>query len=104
MDKRTSLRKAFTKTIFITLMICCGFGATTLATTLSPKLSSNLNHLSDNASVGIVIVAFQTSNGLNESHLNLLRGIGVTKRRSLRQLGQVTFLANAGHDSPHAVH
>jgi serine protease AprX len=104
MDKRSSLIKAFTKTIYITLMICCGFGATTLAITLSPKLSSNLNHLADNASVGIVIVAFQTNNGLNESHLNLLRGIGVTKGRSLQQLGMVAFPATAGQVRALAAH
>lgn len=96
MKNQSSLRKAFKKTIFLTLMICCVFGATTLAATLSPKLSSNLNQLADHASIGVVIVAFQTSNGLNDSHLNLLRGVGVSKGRSLQQLGMVAFPATAG--------
>ncbi len=96
MKNQASLVKSFSKAIFLTVIFCCVLGATTLAATLSPKLTGSLQGLGDNASVGVVIVAFQTNNGLNESHLNLLRGVGVTNGRSLQQLGMVAFPATAG--------
>jgi serine protease AprX len=96
MEKQASLVKPFSKAIFLTVIFFCVYGATARAATLSPKLSDNLQSLGDNASVGVVIVAFQTNNGLNDSHLNLLRGVGVTNGRSLPQLGMVAFPATAG--------
>jgi serine protease AprX len=44
----------------------------------------------------LVIVAFNTSNGLNDSHLSVLRGVGITKGFTLKNLGMVAAPATAG--------
>jgi serine protease AprX len=59
------------------------------AAQLSPKLKSQLATLSDNAGVGMVIVAFNTNNGLQQSHLNVLRGVGITGGQTFPTLGMV---------------
>ncbi|HEX8638301.1 MAG TPA: S8 family serine peptidase, partial [Pyrinomonadaceae bacterium] len=61
----------------------------TQAATLSAKLKNQLTSLADNAGVGMVIVAFNTNNGLNESHLNILRGAGITGGQTFPTLGMV---------------
>jgi serine protease AprX len=59
------------------------------AAQLSPKLKTQLSTLSDNAGVGMVIVAFHTSNGLQQSHLNVLKGVGITGGQTFPTLGMV---------------
>ncbi len=59
------------------------------AATLGPKLQAQLNTLSDNTSVGMAIVSFNTNNGLQESHLNVLRSVGVTGGQTFPILGMV---------------
>jgi serine protease AprX len=61
----------------------------TQAATLSPSLRNQLTTLADNVSVGMVIVAFNTTNGLQNSHLNILRAAGVTGGQTFPHLGMV---------------
>lgn len=48
------------------------------AAQISPNLQKQLPGLTDASSVGTAIIAFNTSSGLNASHIDLLRGVGVT--------------------------
>lgn len=57
--------------------------------TLAPALQTKLATLGDTASVGMVIVSFNTSSGLQESHLNVLRSVGVTGGQTFPTLGMV---------------
>ena len=66
------------------------------AATLSPELQSQIAGISDDGSVGVVIVSFDTSSGLNESHINVLRGIGVDSGVTFQNLGMVGAVLNAG--------
>ncbi|HEX8287661.1 MAG TPA: S8 family serine peptidase [Pyrinomonadaceae bacterium] len=61
----------------------------TLSAQLSSKLQTQLSTLSNDAGVGIVIVAFKTNNGLQESHLNILRSVGITGGQTFPTLGMV---------------
>ena len=66
------------------------------AATLSPALQSQLAGLANSASVGVVIVSFNTSNGLQLGNLNTLRGVGITKGVTFQKLGMVGAVMNAG--------
>ena len=66
------------------------------AARLSPSLSSQLATLPNSAGVGVVIVSFNTTNGLAASHLTLLRSVGITRGVTLQQLGMVAAPATAG--------
>ncbi len=66
------------------------------AATLSPKLSSQLSSLSNGASVGVVIISFNTSSGLTTTHLNLLRSVGVFSGVTFQKLGMVGAVLTAG--------
>lgn len=66
------------------------------AATLSPALESQLPALADDAEVGMVIIAFNTSNGLDDSHLNVLRSVGVTGGQTFPTLGMVAQPMTAG--------
>lgn len=79
-----------------TLCVVFGVSAAVSAATLSPTLHSRLAGAADSLSVGTVIVSFDTTNGLNESHLNLLRGVGLVRGFKLPQLGMVATNATAG--------
>jgi serine protease AprX len=46
--------------------------------------------------VGVVIVAFNTNTGLSDAHLNVLRGVGITRGITLQRLGMVAAPATAG--------
>src|SRR5581483_10722515 len=65
------------------------------AATLSQKLNAQLKSLSGSASVGVVIITFNTSNGLNASHLSALLAVGITKGIMLKNLGMVAAPATA---------
>ncbi len=82
-------------TLFVALLICFAIQNASAAT-LNPTLASQLNKTADTTSVGTVIVAFNTNNGLNDSHLAVLRGIGITKGITFQNLGMVAFPATAG--------
>ncbi len=66
------------------------------AAKLSPTLQSRLSSLADNVSVGMVIVSFNTTNGLQAAHLNILRGIGITGGQTFQNLGMVAQPMTAG--------
>lgn len=66
------------------------------AAKLSPTLANQLNNLADNVSVGMVIVSFNTTNGLQPSHLSLLRGIGINGGQTFQNLGMVAQPMTAG--------
>lgn len=66
------------------------------AASVSPTLVSKIAGLADNVEVGMVIVAFKTTNGLQESHLNVLRGVGITGGQTFPTLGMVAQPMNAG--------
>ena len=63
---------------------------------LSPALATKLPTLADNADVGMAIVSFNTTNGLQEPHLNILRGVGVTGGTTFQNLGMVAQPMKAG--------
>ncbi|HEX3559189.1 MAG TPA: S8 family serine peptidase [Pyrinomonadaceae bacterium] len=82
---------------FVTLVLfCLVTTADTRAATIGPSLQSRLAGLAANASVGTVIVSFKTNNGLQPSHLDALRSIGITKGYALNRLGMVAVVATAG--------
>jgi serine protease AprX len=66
------------------------------AATLGPSLTAKLNGLADTASVGTVIVSFNTSNGLSASHLATLTLAGISSGYKLQNLGMVAAPATAG--------
>lgn len=63
--------------------------AQTYRASVSPSLSSRLAGLDDEGDAGMVIVAFNTNTGLQETHLNVLRGVGVTGGQTFPTLGMV---------------
>jgi hypothetical protein len=66
------------------------------AATISRTLATRLAGLADTADAGLVIVAFNTNNGLQESHLNILRNAGVTGGVTFPTLGMVAQPMTAG--------
>src|SRR5688572_8913551 len=65
------------------------------AASLSPDLESKLQTLQSDASVGVVIVSFN-GNGLQSSHLNLLRSLGINDGVTFQNLGMVGAVLNVG--------
>jgi serine protease AprX len=61
------------------------------AAVLSPKLRSDLNSLAESTNLGLTVVAFNTSNGLQTSHLNILRSVGITGGQTFPTLGMVAM-------------
>jgi serine protease AprX len=88
------IKRIFTPIIAVAF-ICLAVNVTAFAAKLSPTLQSRIGGLADTASVGTVIVSFNTSSGLNESHLNVLRSVGITRGYTLPQLGMVATNATA---------
>lgn len=83
-------------TIIATLIICFALAAVTNAATLSPALKTQLQSLTNTASVGVVIVSFNAPRGLTDDHLNILRGVGITKGVTYPKLGMVGAVMSAG--------
>jgi serine protease AprX len=95
MPKMTTQRIA--NTLIAALIITFVVSAQARASaTLSPTLQTQLSELADSQSVGTVIVSFHTSDGLKDSHLSLLRGIGIKGGTTFQNLGMVGVLATAG--------
>jgi serine protease AprX len=90
---KTKMKKI---TVLVAMLLICFTVRPAAAAKLSPTLSAQLNGLANSASVGMVIVAFNTANGLNDSHLNALRSIGINRGYTLQHLGMVAFTATAG--------
>ena len=82
--------------ITITAILICAVSVAASAAKLSPSLATQLKSLPDTASVGVVIVSFNTSSGLSASQLNVLRSVGIINGVTLQQLGMVAAVANAG--------
>ncbi|HEX8175730.1 MAG TPA: S8 family serine peptidase [Pyrinomonadaceae bacterium] len=72
------------------------FSIAASAATLSPKLQADLATLPDTLDAGLVIVAFETSDGLKDSHLQALRGLGIQRGITLQNLGMVAVPATLG--------
>jgi serine protease AprX len=66
------------------------------AAKLSPTLQTTLAQAANTASVGVVIVSFNTNSGLNDTHLSILRSVGILKGIRLNRLGMVAMPATAG--------
>ena len=70
--------------------------ASVYAARLSPQLTSQVAGLGDAASVGVVIVSFNTSSGLTPANLDILRGVGVSSAVTFNKLGMVGAVLTAG--------
>ncbi|HZS04741.1 MAG TPA: S8 family serine peptidase [Blastocatellia bacterium] len=80
----------------LALLISLTATFTATGATLSPSLQDQLGKLADSAGVGTVIVSFNTSSGILDSHLAILSGVGITKGLTLPHLGMVAVTATAG--------
>lgn len=89
MLRRIAATLTFALTIALTI-------AAVNAATLSPALTAKLAQVSDVTSVGTVIVSFNTTSGLSDSNLSVLRAVGITKGIKLSHLGMVATVATAG--------
>ncbi|HEX9962493.1 MAG TPA: hypothetical protein VGB00_16280, partial [Pyrinomonadaceae bacterium] len=90
-----TLRKVF-GLMFVFALVGVLFGQSFAAAKLSPALRSKLNGLANSAQVGMVVVAFKTNNGLQNSHLNVLRSVGVLGGQTFPTLGMVAQPMTAG--------
>jgi serine protease AprX len=81
--------RRITEKLVAALLITLSFAIAASAATLSPRLQSQLASQPDTLDAGIVIVAFNTGDGINESHLNILRSLGITRGLTFRNLGMV---------------
>ncbi len=89
------MRKALT--FFASLVISlAALAASAPAATLSPALTQQLNGATDDATIGTVIVVFNAASGLADSHLQLLRTLGIPRGITLPNLGMVAVTATAG--------
>ena len=81
------------------LLLAAAIAATCIgaqAASLAPALSSKLANLADDVEVGMVIVAFNTDRGLLDSHLSILRGIGINAGHTYPTLGMAAMPMTAG--------
>jgi serine protease AprX len=95
-SRASQLRKNFIALTFAFALTFILVGQSFAAATLSPTLQNALNGLADDAAVGMVIVTFNTNNGLQNSHLDVLRAVGVTGGQTFPTLGMVAQPMTAG--------
>ncbi len=95
-SRASQMSRSFFGLVFAVALAAVLFGQASAAATLSPKLQETLTNVADEVEVGMVIVAFNTDNGLQESHLNVLRGVGVTGGQMFPTLGMVAQPMTAG--------
>ena len=76
---------------FILALALTMSAALTQAAKLSPTLQTTLASAANSAPVGVVIVSFNTSNGLNDTHLAILRGVGLTKGLNAAQVSKIPY-------------
>lgn len=94
---QSSLLRRFFGLMFVFALVGVLFGQSFAAAKLSPALQSKLNGLANHAQVGMVIVAFKTNGGsLQNSHLNILRSVGVLGGQTFPNLGMVAQPMTAG--------
>ncbi len=89
MNGKRNIRKLIFTALIVIGVILTAVAINASGASLSQALESRLARLADTADAGMVIVAFNTSNGLQESHLNVLRGVGVTGGQTFPTLGMV---------------
>lgn len=82
--------------ILLTAIFTLALAAAVQAATISPNLNRLLGNAGDSVSVGVVIVSFNTNNGLNATHVNVLRGLGINGGLTMKNLGMVAIHATAG--------
>ena len=70
--------------------------AAVTAATVSPRLQAKIAGAANNAPAGIAVVSFKTASGLNATHLNILRGVGITSGVTYQNLGMIAVVLNAG--------
>lgn len=83
-------------TTLAAIILVCVAARPAAGATLSPSLQKQLSILSDGAAAGLVIVSFNTDSGLRGSHLDVLRGLGLTRGVTMERLGMVAVPATAG--------
>src|SRR2546423_628245 len=83
-------------TLIALFMVSSIIGAAAQAATLSPTLQYQLGQLADTVSLGTVIVSFNTSNGLQPAHLDVLRSVGIHGGATFPNLGMAGVHATAG--------
>lgn len=81
--------KRIFSTIIATLVLCSALTMAARAASLSPTLKAQLNSLTDNTSVGLVIISFKTNDGLKAAHLDQLRSLGIRGGYTFQNLGMV---------------
>jgi serine protease AprX len=82
--------------LLIVLALSSAIAVHIQAATVSPKLSTQLVGMANDASVGVVIISFNAPNGLTSSHLDVLRGVGITSGVTFNKLGMVGAVLTAG--------
>lgn len=87
-------RRFFSLVFALIITVALAFQAQ--AASLSPTLQNQISSLADNVGVGMVIVSFKTNDGLQESHLNILRNVGITGGQTFPTLGMVAQPMTAG--------
>ncbi len=88
--------RRITEKLIAVFLISLALSIAASAATLSPKLQAELASQPDTLDAGLVIVSFNTTDGINESHLNVLRSLGITRGITLRNLGMVAVPATLG--------
>jgi serine protease AprX len=91
-----TLSQRFFGLMFVFVLVGVLFGQSFAAAKLSPALRTKLNGLANSAQVGMVVVAFKTTNGLQNSHLNILRSVGILGGQTFPTLGMVAQPMTAG--------
>jgi serine protease AprX len=94
-EKLKAMLRRISAAFFSLVLLCLVTVADTRAATIGPSLQSKLAGLAADASVGTVIVAFKTTNGLQPAHLDVLRSVGITSGYTLNRLGMVAVVATA---------
>ncbi len=89
------LGEGLKKSLNIACLVGLAVTTTLSGAVLGPSLQKKLAGLADSASVGTVIVAFNTTNGLNPAHVAALTAAGVTRGYTLQHLGMVGAVATA---------
>ena len=70
--------------------------AAVTAATVSPRLQAKIAGAANDMPAGIAVISFKTASGLNATHLNILRGVGITSGVTYQNLGMIAVVLNAG--------
>jgi len=88
-------RYGFLRATAILCAALTSFMVSAKAAVIGPSLTAKLNQAGTSGDVGMVIVAFNTTTGLQPSHLAALTAAGVLKAFTLQHLGMAAFPATA---------